>query len=143
MTDVKNGARIEAGPVTFVVEYRSVVQNGVEASGPTIRVIGTDDEHEYLRFDMFEVNAHYHYRPPGSPGENPERVITLDTVAEGEPVAWAIDRLRVRLGPMLTEAGGQRLFDAADGPMLTLAISDVERHVHKTQAAAVQKRLVD
>ena len=142
MADVNHGARIEAGPVTFVVEYRSVVQNGVDASGPTIRVLGTDDEHEYLRFDMFNVNAHYHYEPPGSSDKTPERVITLDTVAEGEPVAWAIERLRGRLGPMLTEAGGQRLFDAADQSMLTLAISDVEKHVYKARAAAVQERPV-
>ena len=67
MTDLNDRARIEAGPVTFVVEYRSVVQNGVDASGPTIRVVGTDDEHEYLRFDMFNVNAHYHYEPPETP----------------------------------------------------------------------------
>ena len=29
-----------------------------------IRVLGTEDEHEYLRFDMFNVNPHYHYEPP-------------------------------------------------------------------------------
>ncbi len=43
---------------------------------------------------------------------------------------------------MLTEAGGQRLFDAADQSMLTLAISDVEMHVYKARAAAVQERPV-
>ena len=136
MADLRDGARIEAGPVTFVVEYRSVVQNGVDASGPTIRVVGTDDEHEYLRFDMFNVNAHYHYEPPG----HPERVIALDTVAEGEPVVWAIDRLRDRLGPMLTEAGGQRLLDTLEQDTLTPAISDVEKLVHEAQAIAARDR---
>ncbi len=134
MADLSDRARIEAGPVTFVVEYRSVVQNGVDASGPTIRVVGTDDEHEYLRFDMFNVNAHYHYEPP----DDPERVIALDTVAEGEPVGWAIDRLRDRLGPMLTEAGGQRLLDTLDPDTLMLAISEVEKQVHEAQAAAAR-----
>ena len=69
-------------------------------------------------------------------------MITLDTVAEGEPVVWAIDRLRYRLRPMLTEAGGQRLFDTLDQDTLTLAISDVEKQVHEAQAAAARDRPV-
>src|SRR5437867_5869355 len=58
------GARVAAGPLTFVVEHRTVVQDGVEAGGPTVRVLGAADEHEYLRFDMFNMNPHYHYEPP-------------------------------------------------------------------------------
>ena len=56
--------RVEAGPVAFVVEHRTVVQDGVEAGGPTVRVVGSDDGYEYLRFDRFNVNPHYNYEPP-------------------------------------------------------------------------------
>lgn len=124
---------VECGPVSFAVEYRSVGQGGSAASGPTIRVLGTRDGHEYLRFDMFDVNAHYHYEPPGEP----ERILNLDTTAEGEPVAWAMSRLRGRLREMLSAAGGHELADALDDEGVTRAIDEVEaivREAHRAEA---------
>jgi hypothetical protein len=117
--------RVEAGPVAFVVEHRTVVQDGVEAGGPTVRVLGADDGHEYLRFDMFNVNPHYHYEPPSEK----ERILMLDTVAEGDAVTWGITRLRGRLAPMLSEAGAAVLADALDDATLAGAMDDVEKLV--------------
>jgi hypothetical protein len=128
----ENGSTVTAGPITFVVEHRAVVQDGVEAGGPTVRVLGGDDDHEYLRFDMFNVNAHYHYEPPAEQ----ERVLMIDTVAEGDAVSWGIARLRARLRPMLVAAGGQGLADALDEQMLARAVDDVESLVRKPQAAS-------
>jgi hypothetical protein len=122
-----DGPRVEAGPVAFVVEHRTVVQDGVEAGGPTVRVLGTEDGHEYLRFDMFNVNPHYHYEPPSEK----ERILMLDTVAEGDAVTWGVTRLRGRLAPMLTEAGAQGLADALDDSMLARALDDVEKLVRQ------------
>ena len=126
----EDGSTVTAGPITFVVEHRVVVQDGVEAGGPTVRVLGGDDDHEYLRFDMFNVNPHYHYEPPAEQ----ERVLMIDTVAEGDAVSWGIARLRARLGPMLVAAGGQGLADALDEQMLARAVGDVESLVRKPQA---------
>ena len=134
MADTEDGARVAAGPITFMIKHRTLVQDGTDVSGPTIRVLGTDDEHEYLRFDMFNANAHYHYEPPRVTGDEKERILLLDTVAEGEPVAWAMDRLRDRLAPMLTEAGGGRLADALDGGALARAVDEVESLVREAQA---------
>jgi hypothetical protein len=117
--------RVEAGPVAFVVEHRTVVQDGAEAGGPTVRVLGADDGHEYLRFDMFNVNPHYHYEPPSEK----ERILMLDTVAEGDAVTWGITRLRGRLAPMLSEAGAPALADALDDATLAGALDDVENLV--------------
>ena len=113
---------VDAGPITFVVEHRTVVQDGVEAGGPTIRVLGASDDHEYLRFDMFNVNPHYHYEPP----EHDERILMLDTVADGDAVAWAISRLRDRLTPMLVEADAASIADALDAQAIARAIDEVE-----------------
>ena len=124
------GSTVTAGPITFVVEHRAVVQDGVEAGGPTVRVLGGDDDHEYLRFDMFNVNPHYHYEPPG----DQERILMIDTVADGDAVSWAIARLRDRLAPMLVAAGGQGLVDALDEPTLTHAVDEVESFVRNPQA---------
>jgi len=121
MSDVSE-SKVPAGPVTFVVEHRTVEQDGEQTGGPTVRVLGVDDDHEYLRFDMFNVRPHYHYEPPSEQ----ERILMIDTVAEGDAVSWAITRLRDRLAPMLVEAGAQGLADSLDGPTLTRAVDDVE-----------------
>jgi hypothetical protein len=117
-----DGPTVTAGPITFIVEHRVVAQGGVEAGGPTVRVLGGDDDHEYLRFDLFNVSPHYHYEPPAGQ----ERILMLDTVAEGDAVSWGIARLRDRLGPMLVAAGGQDLADALDEQTLARAVDDVE-----------------
>jgi hypothetical protein len=114
---------VTAGPVTFLVEYRQVGAG----SGPSIRVVGTDDAHEYLRFDMFTTDPHYHYSPPLSPDSaDRERVVKLDTAAEGEQVSWAITTLRGRLAPMLEAAGGERLAGLLDDATVGRAMDEVE-----------------
>jgi hypothetical protein len=127
----EGGSSVTAGPITFVIEHRAVVQDGIEAGGPTIRVLGRDDEHEYLRFDMFNVNPHYHYEPPATE----ERILMIDTVADGDAISWAIARLRDRLVPMLIAADAQGIADALDEPTLARAVDEVEVFVRNPQAA--------
>ena len=110
-------ARLNGGPAALTA--REALALGTIGGA---RVLGRDDEHEYLRFDMFDVNPHYHYEPPG----HDERILVLDTVAEGDAVSWAIARLRDRLGPMLSEADGSALADAVDDLTLTRAVDEVE-----------------
>src|SRR5262249_38788223 len=113
---------IPAGPITFVGEFRRSAQ----AAGPTVRVSGTDDSHEYLRIDMFDYKPPHHYQPPG---DVPERRLDLDTAPEGDPIEWGLDRIRRRLGPMLEEAQGGGVYAAADPNDLARAVDDVERIV--------------
>jgi hypothetical protein len=125
-----SGSTVKAGPITFVVEHRALVQDGVESGGPTVRVLGGDDEHEYLRFDLFNDRPHYHYEPPGEQ----ERILMIDTVAEGDVVSWGVARLRDRLVPMLVAASGQDLADALDEQVLARAVDDVESLVRNPPA---------
>ena len=121
---------VAAGPVKFVVEHRTVGAG----SGPTIRVVGADDSHEYLRFDMFSEGPHYHYSPPTAPdSEATERILKLDTVADGEAVAWAINTLRARLAPMLEAAGGERLAADLDDATVGRAVDEVEKLARSSQ----------
>jgi hypothetical protein len=126
VADTDQEHRVAAGSLTFTVERRALDPGKPDQSGPTIRVLGTDDGHEYLRFDMFKAGAHYHYEPPGAASE---RRVMLDTVAEGDPLEWVVDRLRNRLGPMLTEAGGGSLLGGADGDALHEAIAVIEKQL--------------
>ncbi|HEY6622239.1 MAG TPA: hypothetical protein VIX85_00270 [Acidimicrobiales bacterium] len=112
---------VEAGPATFVIESRlltnevlgSLPESSVDASGTvyddfgaTVHVCDAADSVEYLRFDCFESEPHYHYINP-SEGEN--LICRIDEVAEGDPIAWTVGRLRDRLPEMLDLAGAHQL----------------------------------
>lgn len=127
MTHGNDATTVTAGAINFVVEHRTVVQDGVETGGPTVRVLGGHDGHEYLRLDLFHVSPHYHYEPL----DGPERVLMLDTAAEGDAVDWGIARLRERLVPMLVAAGASALADALDASALVRAVDDVESLVRR------------
>jgi hypothetical protein len=91
--------RIPAGAVTFGLEYRTNV--GGRDEGICIHVYGNDipgDDKELLRLDCFKIAPHYHYR--NSTVKQNIR-LELDFTAEGEPLAWALDKIRNRLPVML------------------------------------------
>ncbi|MBW2268573.1 MAG: hypothetical protein JRH16_08340 [Deltaproteobacteria bacterium] len=138
--DPENCQWLEAGAVNFGLEYRVVdperlakayagseedlaeveahsPEGGFYGSGVSIHVVGAADGHEYLRFDAFDDDPHYHYvRPTG----DHNHWVPFDPVAGGDMLAFTIRSLRERLGPMLSEAGGDevaaRLDPAEQGP---------------------------
>ncbi|PKB78329.1 MAG: hypothetical protein BZY88_19015 [SAR202 cluster bacterium Io17-Chloro-G9] len=90
---------IKVGPVTFGLEYR-ILRDG-EEEGVCIHVYGNDipgQDKELLRFDCFKVAPHYHYR--NATAKKNERIF-LDFTAEGEPLAWTLDKIKNRLPIML------------------------------------------
>jgi hypothetical protein len=89
---------IQAGAVTFGLEYRLLPGRD---EGLCIHVYGNalpGPDKELLRFDCFAVHPHYHYRNAAI--QKNER-LELDATAEGEPLAWALDKIRHRLPAML------------------------------------------
>ena len=144
-----NTRYLPAGAVTFGVEYRDVDPESLAATyadnaahlaelaarspaggftdeGVSIHVCGTDDGHEYVRFDVFDDEPHYHYvhkTPPGADVIN--NVIPFDVVADGDMLPWAIDRLRTRLRPMLTAAGGADVAACLDDELVARVIDQV------------------
>jgi hypothetical protein len=126
----------EAGGLRIGVEYRLLTDAiaaaaqleaangsvpGVEAEGPiddrgvSLHVFGRQDgeEREFLRFDCFQEDPHYHYV---SWRDKSNEMIHLDPVADGDPLAWALDRLRHRLLPMLIRAGASDVARQVDVP---------------------------
>ncbi|MDH6281665.1 DUF7700 domain-containing protein [Prescottella agglutinans] len=122
---------IDAGPIRFTVESRTltneimmtgladagmatpdadyVARLNLDDSGMSLHVFGFDDGREYLRFDCFESEPHYHYVDHDN-GVN--TVVRIDNVAEADPVGWALARISERLPEMLEHAGAGAL--AAD-----------------------------
>jgi hypothetical protein len=116
-----------AGPVCIGVEFRHVDAAVIDAAygGITVRQAGEDTPQppilndrgvslhvcdaasgaEYLRFDIFGDDPHYHYIRPGEY----QLVVPYDRAASGDMLAWTLRTLSTRIGPMLAFAGGEDL----------------------------------
>src|SRR5690606_37342378 len=100
----------EAGAVTFVLEYRNVdperlarayadrpedlaeilkfsPEGGFTDTGLSIHVLGTKDLHEYLRFDVFQDDPHYHYVHPSG---DRNHWVPFDPIAGGDMFEFAL-----------------------------------------------------
>jgi hypothetical protein len=120
-----NTEYFDAGTIRIGVEYRvltdavaAVARLNLEASsggetgkitelddcGVSLHVHGLQDGQylEHLRFDCFQEEPHYHY--VGWRAKT-NHVLHIDPVADGDPLAWALDRIRNRLPQMLAHAG--------------------------------------
>ena len=78
-----------------------------------VYVRGSDAWREHLRFDCFEEDPHYHYV---SWRAKRNELLHVDPFADGDPLAWALDRIRTRLPQMLrrAEPGCEALVSVAD-----------------------------
>jgi hypothetical protein len=123
-----SASTIEAGAVTFALQYRTV---GAD-QGVCIHVMGdaSGETKELLRFDCFDHVPHYHYAPL----EKNER-LNLDKVAAGNPVEWAVGRLRARLPEMLEHAGYGEVASRLDKSLLASKMDEVEAAALAAQAA--------
>ncbi len=113
----------DAGVVRIGVEYRLLndaiasAQQLAEAGGDergqttqlddcgvSLHVFAQQDgeAREFLRFDCFREDPHYHYV---SWRERANEMLHLDPIADGDPLAWALERIRTRLPQMLARAG--------------------------------------
>jgi hypothetical protein len=154
-----NNHLLPAGVLTFGVEYRDLdpdslretyagneahlaeleeksPEGGFTDEGVSIHVCGSDDMHEYLRFDVFDGEPHYHYiHRPSADGEVVNNVIDFDTTAHGEMLPWAIDRIRNRLPEMLREAGGEHLVHGIDRALVDSVVDEVRALAEAAQQA--------
>ena len=117
-----NTEYFDAGPVRIGVEYR-LLNDAIAAVRTLEAARGTDrgpanvpddrgvsihvfavrngSASEHLRFDCFEEDPHYHYV---SHAQSSNEMLHMDPIANGDTVAWALERLRTRLPQMLERA---------------------------------------
>jgi len=115
----------------------AVAGRTIEDNGVSLHVVGTEDGHEYLRFDMFEHEPHYHYIEKN--GER-QTILDFDRVAHGEMLPWALAQLRTRLPEMLRFVGGGDLVDELDSESFEASLLEVERLAIEAQAVLAAKR---
>jgi len=151
---------LPAGPLTFGVEYRDVDPEALRATyadnaahvaelearspeggftdeGVSIHVCGTDDGHEYVRFDVFDDEPHYHYVHRVADGSVVNQVIDFDSTAQGDMLPWVIERLQTRLPEMLTAAGGGHIAARLDMSVIGPVIDEVAAMATEARAAGL------
>jgi len=118
---------VDAGPLYFLIESRQLTDaivsaamthapewqpkdSGYDDYGGSLHVLGRADDFEYLRFDCFAKDPHYHYIRRGQKGS---LICRLDEIANGDPIDWVLGRIRERLPNMLEFAGNKSLAEAA------------------------------
>jgi hypothetical protein len=105
--------------------------------GVSLHVLDTDSGVEYLRFDTFDVEPHYHYITPASEGQPFEhRVVLIDEDALGPAFDWALATIRTRLGTMLDRSGASHLTDHLDQDRIDAAVEEIARLAAVDLAAA-------
>jgi hypothetical protein len=117
---------VDAGAVQLIVESRVLTNELIETTfhglvdasipfddfGATLHVCGTADGLEYLRFDCFENEPHYHYIQQSS-GAN--IVVRIDELAVGDPIEFSLACVEHHLPEMLRHCGVGDLADAVAG----------------------------
>jgi hypothetical protein len=131
---MQNGqTKIEAGAVTFAIEYRPLMPD----QGVSIKVCGKvrNKPTELLRFDCFDQRPHYHYDP-----DHTNERIDMDVTTAGNPIGWTLKQLRTRLPAMLAKAGYEKIAQRLDQDLVAQKLDEVEtvaRHTALTQRRTV------
>jgi hypothetical protein len=149
---------VDAGAIRIGVEYRllddaELAQNyqgeamdeiqaatggkAIEDNGVSLHVVGCEDDHEYLRFDLFEQEPHYHYIDLS--GEK-QTIVDYDRVAMGPMLPWALEQIRSRLPEMLLFAGGEALLSALDAGRIDASLAEVEKLAREAEAVLAAGR---
>jgi hypothetical protein len=139
---------VDAGAVQLVVESRKLTNEiigdtyhgAVDAAipfddfGATLHVCGTADGLEYLRFDCFENEPHYHYIEPAV-GAN--TVVRIDELAVGDPIDFSLACVEHHLPDMLRHCGVAGLADTVAGEpdQVITAVAEVRELMKKARYA--------
>ena len=141
---------IDAGPIRFGIEYRLLTDavsaaNQYQAAsgtdegtgelddrGVSIHVYGLQDGEtlEYLRFDCFDEDPHYHYI---SWKDKSNEMLHLDPIADGDPLQWTLDRVRTRLPQMLERAGASGLAASIDQRQIDAAMPRIAEAAYRAR----------
>jgi len=135
----------QAGPIRVGVEFRLLTDAiaaaadleaargdergqtaGLDDRGVALHVYAEQDgeEREFLRFDCFQEDPHYHYV---SWRDKANDMVHLDPVADGDALAWALERIRTRLPQMLVRAGAPDVAARVDATALEAAMPLITR----------------
>lgn len=146
----KNTRYFSAGPITIGVEYRLLndelvnqhmgsehqhidLPDNIDDRGVSLHVFCMHEDggrREYLRFDCFDDDPHYHYV---NWQEQANDIVHIDPVADGDPLAWSLDRIRTRLTQMLERAGANAAASSVDAPALEAILPRISEAAYRAR----------
>lgn len=113
-------------------DLREVEENSPEGGftdqGVSLHIESVADDHEYLRFDLFDDDPHYHYVDKAK-GTN--TIVGFDRAAHGDIIPWVLDQLGSRLAPMLTAAGAGHVAESLDPGAGDRVVTIIRDHLIK------------
>ena len=142
-----------AGSLRFGVEYRLLTDAVAAAAeleaasgdergqtaelndrGVSIHVFGRQDgeEREFLRFDCFVEDPHYHYV---SWRDRSNEMLHMDPAAMGDPVEFALECIGRRLPELLERAGAADVAKALSREAVTRVLPEIRREAARLRAA--------
>jgi hypothetical protein len=140
---------VDAGAVQLVVESRTLTNEIIDGAfdgivdaeipfddfGATLHVCGTADGLEYLRFDCFENEPHYHYIEPTNSANT---VVRIDEIAVGDPIDFSLACVERHLPDMLRNCGADALADKLAGQTdkVSNAVTEVRELMQKARYPA-------
>ena len=140
---------VDAGAVQFVVESRTLTNEIIQDTfhgalageipfddfGATLHVCGTADGLEYLRFDCFENEPHYHYIEQTNQANV---IVRIDELAVGDPIEFSLNCVAHHLPDMLRNTGAVDLADAVDEQMgqVQVAVAEVRELMKRARTNA-------
>ncbi len=142
-----------AGAIRIGVEYRMLTPEIAEAQRAHLQVAtGTDDvvveeladcgvslhvfgrigamEREYLRFDCFDEDPHYHYVNWDA---STNEVLHLDPVAQGDSLQWALLTIATRLPHLLRRAGAAEVAGKVDPVLISAVLPRVAEAAYRAR----------
>ena len=143
----------QMGPLRVGVEYRRLTDAVAAAAqleradgeirgqtrelddrGVSIHIFGNQDgeEREFLRFDCFEEDPHYHYI---SWRERSNEMLHMDRSAIGDPVAFALECIERRLPALLERAGAADVAAEVDTIALARILPDLRNEAMRLRRA--------
>lgn len=152
---------IDAGVIRIGVEYRILTCDLVATMRPTLQSAFGEDEgklvelddfgvslhvfagprgqqKEYLRFDCFNEDPHYHYVDWN---KNSNEMLHIDSIADGDSLAWALERISTRLPQMLERAGADDIAQLIDMNRVNEAMPQITKIAYHARSHNRSTRL--
>ena len=107
--------------------------------GVSIHIHANQDgeEREFLRFDCFEEDPHYHYI---NWRDRSNEMLHMDPAATGDPVAFALHCIEQRLPALLERAGARDVASQVDMTEMRQMLPEVEREAARLRRTGTGSR---
>ena len=118
-------ARIEAGPITFIVQHELWDGNLQDHSDQGVAILATaqvnGSDTTVLRFNCFDIEKSYVYGPEGK-----NKLFRMDSTVDGNPIGWSVKQIKNNLPAMLKAAGYEELAGQVDMSVVAQSLSEVD-----------------